>query len=171
MRRPPASPRAAQDAPDLAAADRNALGLGGSRQRIQAPLGCPFLVIGHHLSIGVRAQPSGRRLPCQGNEPTVLLSRQATWTARARLIAQPLDPRGIEAMQATAHGLPTAVQRGRTRLHPLAIPTADHHRRVLDPIRRSMPARGKRAYEARFLRVLRGARAENLGHPSAPLVC
>jgi hypothetical protein len=167
----PAHPLPSQDAPDLAAAERKAVGLGGSRQRIQAPVGGPFRVSDPHPSIGVRDQPCGRRLPDQGHEPTVLLSRQATGTARARLIAHPIDPRGIEAMQAPAHGLGTAVQRGCHRLHPLAIPPADHHRRMLDPIRRPMTARGTLTHQGRFLRVLCGAHAQDFGHPHAPLAC
>jgi hypothetical protein len=72
-------------------------------------------------------------------------------------------------MEAATYGQGTAVQLSSDSLHPPAIPTARHHRGMLDPIGRPMPTGGAFPHKARFLFILSWSRSQDFGQRGPPL--
>jgi hypothetical protein len=95
----PAHPFGLEDAAHLAAADLDALGLGGTRQGVQGPLRRLLLVGCHEGAVGLPAQPPGWVAAGQGDDPSAVQLPKPPRPARAGQIAKIVDAVGVEAVQ------------------------------------------------------------------------
>jgi hypothetical protein len=87
-----------KDPTDLAAADPDALGLGGRGQRVQGPLRRLLLVGRGQAAVGLAPEPAGRVAANQGDDPAALQLRQPPGPTRAGLVAEVVDAALVEAV-------------------------------------------------------------------------
>jgi hypothetical protein len=91
-----------QDPADLAAADGDALGLGGSGQGVQGPLGWLVGLLGPvqaERAVGLTLEPARWLASGQRDDPPTLQLSKPPRPARAGKIPQVVEAAGVEAVQ------------------------------------------------------------------------
>jgi len=91
-----------QDPSDLAAADGDAFGLGGSGQGVKGPLRRLIGLLGPvqaEAAVGLPAQPARRVAAGQRDDLAAVQLRQPRGAARAGQVAEVIDAAGVEAVQ------------------------------------------------------------------------
>jgi hypothetical protein len=151
--RAPAHPFGLEDPADLAAADLNAPGLGGSSQRVQGPLRRLVGLLGPVKAkgaVGLAQQPPGRVACDQGDDPSALQLPKPPGPTRAGQVTQPIDAVLVEAVQPAVDGALVTAELGGDLAHLGAIPAQGDDAGALQPARRCVAGSGEPA-EAAFL--------------------
>ena len=95
----PTHPFGLQDPADLAAADGDALGLGGLGQRVQGPMRRLLGIGGLQGAVGLADKPPGRVTAGQGDDLSAVQLPKPRGPAGAGQVAQAVDAVLIEAVQ------------------------------------------------------------------------
>jgi hypothetical protein len=84
--------------------------LCGFGERVQSPVGGPLLVFGLKPAAGLGEELARRGFGEQGDDPGALILREAGLAARAGAISETIYSCGIEAVEASTHGLGVAAE-------------------------------------------------------------
>lgn len=106
----PAHPFSQENAPDLGAANHDTAITRSSRQCIQRPVRLPLLIEGFELSSTAAHQPTGWLRSGQSNDPRAFQLREAWLASSTGTISESIYPFGVEAMEASTHGLGVATK-------------------------------------------------------------
>src|ERR671911_1045818 len=155
---PPAHPLADEDAADLAAADPDALGLGGLRQRVQGPLRRRLGVLRRQEPLAALVQAAGWLGAGQGDDAATVGLGQAPRSAGSWPVAEPIDALGVEPVQPLPHRLRVAAQLLGDLGGAQTIPAVGDHPGAGDPVAGCVPGAGQLADGACPTRALRPAR-------------
>ena len=106
-----------EDAADLAAADGDALGLGGCGQGVQRPLARLLLISRSQGAIRLADKPPGWVAASQGDDPSPLQLPKPPGPTRAGQVPEVINAAGVEAVQPAIDGAGMAAELGGDLAH------------------------------------------------------